>query len=278
MNFLLGASLIILLLFPGLVFRLAYYSTRHGRGFSFTLVEALVVSIIPTALIHLLCMPLTLSYGLNFSELYLIVISDKSGATAVTLASVSGYLKYCLLTYAIAGLAGFIIQRIVRVINLDINIPGFRIHNEWYYQLRGGIVFSSRWRIRRFMRADVVQLDAVVELGKEAYLYSGVIRDFILSKDEGVDRIFLKDAVRQKLIREPVAPAETPASEPLTEEAVKDLISAISRDPVSPAATPEELERIMPPNDDVIPGDNFCLLFKEIKNLNLTYFNLIEVE
>jgi hypothetical protein len=167
MNFLLGASIIILLLFPGLVFRLAYYSSRHGRGFSFTLVEALVISIIPTALIHLICMPLTLKYGLDFSKFYLIVISEKSAAPAISIAGVSGYLKYCLFTYTISAAAGIVVQRLVRRFNLDINIPGFRIHNEWYYQLRGLIVPSRRRRFRRFLQVDIIQLDALVESAKK---------------------------------------------------------------------------------------------------------------
>jgi hypothetical protein len=50
----------------------------------------------------------------------------------------------------------------------------------------------------------------------------------------------------------------------------EDLRAAIGQ--INPTASTSELEQLMAPEDDFIPGDNFCLLFKEIKNLNLTYF------
>lgn len=82
MNFLLGASLIIWLLFPGLFF---------NRGFSFSMVEDLLFSLVPILFIHLLCLPVTLAFGLQFDELYLIVISDKTESGAVTRGAVYGF-------------------------------------------------------------------------------------------------------------------------------------------------------------------------------------------
>lgn len=60
MNFLLGASIIVLLLFPGLVFRLLYLHGRHTRGFSFGIVEELLLSVVPTLPVHLVCLAVTI--------------------------------------------------------------------------------------------------------------------------------------------------------------------------------------------------------------------------
>src|SRR5688572_19780392 len=190
MNFLLGASIIILLLFPGLVFRLLYLNSRYTRGLSFGIVEELLFSLVPTLLIHLIFLPFTSFFNFDLSRLYLMVISHPGGAESLNFFGLRGFMLYCLGTYTLAGLLGALTQRVAMRLNWDINVPLFRIHNEWYYLLRGIFIESARgWR--QFARIEDIKIDAVVDIAGTGYIFSGTLTDFVLSKNEGLDRIYL---------------------------------------------------------------------------------------
>jgi hypothetical protein len=246
-----------------------YLNTPYNRGFSFPLVEELLFSLVPTLFIHLLCLLITLPFGLRFDDLYLIVISEKTGAPAVDREAIYGFLSYCMLTYVVAWLFGLLVQRLAMRFNWDINFPLFLVHNEWYYLLRGMLVTSGTSGRRKFIAVDTVQVDAVVDIAGVAYIYTGIISDFVLSKQEGIDRIYLSDTIRR-----PLAAAETvheDASRLLTEEQAAALLQDAATQDANVDET-QQLETLLHEEGAYyISGTRFCLLFKEIKNLNLTY-------
>lgn len=278
MNFLLGASIIILLLFPGLVFRLLYLNTRHNRGFSFTIAEELLFSLVPTLIIHLLCLPFTHFFSFSLPDLYLMVISHPDGSRPLNLHGLGWFIGYCLSSYLLAGLLGTGVQWLARRFNWDINLPIFRIHNEWYYLLRGVFIQGMNGR-RRFALIEEVKIDALVEIGGKGYVYSGIINDFVLSKNEGLDRIYLKNTIRRPIEQEKEEqPPITEFPDTTQSGGLQELINE-DREIVFPLDDPEQMAALSDrleaywQDDEIyyIPGDRFCLLFSEIKNLNLTY-------
>lgn len=225
------------------------------------------------------------------------MISHPDGAASVNLDSLYWFITYCLDSYVLAGLCGILMRRVAMAKNWDINVPLFRIYNEWYYLLRGMLQRGNRWI---FVKVDDIKVDVVVEFGAKGYVYSGRINDFVLSKSEGFDRIYLRDTIRPPLEKEitktdsqdliqnkpdttSLGHQEAPLENAALLATVENLMNEKSEivfsidDPQQVSELSEQLSDYLEEDEAYfIPGDRFCLLFSEIKNLNLGY--VIQVE
>lgn len=259
MNFLLGTLLIILFLFPGFLFRSWYLNVRHGRSFKSSFVEELLFSIVPTILIHLILSPVVIWLGFNLDGFYLIMINNPAGIDWIANPDFYKILLYCLGTYLLGAVGGLAVRKLAEGLNWDINIPLFRTRNEWYFVLSGFFIHVGRRRI--FVESDVVKIDAVVELNKDAYIYRGTLSDFVLSKEDGIDRIYLSNVVRRRLI---------------LDERREPQISEESKT-VGTQLLPNKGEEYFDERYYQIPGNTFVLPYREIKSLNITYVLIEEV-
>jgi len=276
-NFLLGTLLIILFLFPGFIFRASYLNVLHGRSFRSTFVEELLFSLVPSILIHVLVIVFTLLLtDFSVKGFYFLMINHEQASNWMTNWDILKLIAYCILTYILGYGFGFMFRRyVVERLNWDINIPIFRIRNEWYYILKGFLFQIQRrsgrtWQM--FAEPDEIRVDALFEIGKESFIYRGKLENFVLSKEDGIDRLYLSEVTRRRLEHD-----ENESESKKEEIKKKPQGDYIKREgdklklEIRSGGIPERPRSIIDPRYYTIPGNTFVLPFREIKNLNITY-------
>ena len=249
MNFVLGSFLILILLFPGIIFRISYLQGPYSRQtFNISAFDEIAWSLIPTLFLQtsgFIFVEFLLSVftgsGINLKLMYLLI----TGAPPALIdfiqlkASYLPFIIYNITLFGLAAIAGFILRKIVLSRKLDFKYRFFRIHNEWYYLFNGHYILPKSNDLEKVW---FTQIDALVKADNGDVIYTGALHHFILSKTEGLDRLYLQNVYRRKL----------------SDDLHTNEESLVERD---------EDERYYK-----MPGDLFVLKYDQILNLNIHYF------
>ncbi len=74
-------------------------------------------------------------------------------------------------------------------LEFDRRFAFLRFSNDWYYLLTG-----REWGLKRGADFDLVWLDALVEGGAGAVIYSGRLHSFYLARDGGLESLCITEA------------------------------------------------------------------------------------
>lgn len=261
MNIAFPALLIIGLILPGMVFRYTYARGSWGwtSPISFRSVsDELAYSAIFAVGLHFLWAlgALSLGYSIDFQSLLAFLtgnfgIRGENYARAIkSIAEHPGAIGgYFLTLYGAAAAAGRSSHWLIRKTGLDLKTQVFRFKNEWFYLLTGEAL-SFRGVATDPRPIDGVFLSAVVDHGKESYLYRGIVEDWSFDAGGQLESLRLSLAHRRKL------------------------------DDDRRESPPAMVGSYVPPDDRYyeIRGDLLALRYSEIKTLNLDYFTLADDE
>ena len=101
------------------------------------------------------------------------------------------WLSLYLLTVMGAVAAGSIARRLVWASRLDVHVPMLRLKSEWYYKILG--------RTSGVPRSVLPEADILVDHPEDkSRLYAGVVSGFEVSKDGGIEQVYLQAASRWK--------------------------------------------------------------------------------
>jgi hypothetical protein len=252
MNIAIGALVLLLLIFPGILFRYAYLSGPYSRrNFQSSLSDEVVLSLIPAFLIQALSysvVELILKINVDIS-LLIRLVSQVSGVVAAEFEIIENSILlfsiYNLITCSFGFLAGKLFRNFVAKNNWDIKYHSLRFNNEWYYLLSGRIIdFPGNAGNSR--NINMVRVDVMSESQGNTIIYSGILREFYLSKADGLDRIYLTNVYRRKL----------------NDDSPRELTAPIEQE-----------------FDDryyKMPGDIFVIPYQQIRNINITYYVIEE--
>ncbi len=258
MNIAFGALVIFFLLFPGIVFRISYLDGPYSRRtVQSSFVDELILSLVPAFIVQFLGylvvenLP-TIPVEVDEKLIYQLVTGQPTVDFANIERGLTGFFGYHFLVYIMAFAAGKLIRRIVLRNKLDYKYHFLRIHNEWYYLLTGR--FYTPEAVPENPGVDVYA-DLLVETKEGSYLYSGLVKDFFLSKDNGLDRIYFEQIFRRRLESD------------LTNQ--PDL-----------TIQDEKVEKWLDSRYYEMPGDIFVIPYAQIKNINVRYlyFKAVEME
>ena len=146
------------------------------------------------------------------------------------------FLGYTLLLSATGVGLGYALQQLVLRRGYDQRYKGLRVLNDWdrYFT---GYVLPVEWR----KKLNFIWVDILVDgSGGNAVLYSGVLENYSLNREQVIDQIFISSAIRRHNL---------------------DLSGVL------PAA---EATASQPPNYD-LPGEYLVIPFAQVRNLNITY-------
>ncbi|MEM8901902.1 MAG: hypothetical protein AAGC85_27595, partial [Bacteroidota bacterium] len=225
LNIALGSILLISLLAPGFILRLAYVrgsSSKRAIQTALTidtsLVNQIIFSAIPSLLIHLGSLFVIQQLGVIFRaepDLYIIYkIIDGEGLLdqkefEVIRMGLSSFALYNVILIFLSYRVGKLFRRFVILTGLDLRNPFLRVNNDWYYVFenitentypqkrtlkfylisifRAIFQFNKHKPERDF---DLVYLEVLANIdGREPVIYSGILEDFYLSKTTGLERI-----------------------------------------------------------------------------------------
>lgn len=259
MNIAFSTLVIFLLVLPGVLFRYAY---RKGfwrspvqlgtlpEEISSGILFALIIQLIGVAVVRY-----AIGWHIGFDALLMLLTGWApvgEAQTAEYIASVSEFpfriLSYLLLSNLVFYFAGYGCHKLVRSLKIDLRFDSFRFNNEWYYLFSGEArvfdyavperTFSSIKQVLEEESIDLVYLTCQVETGGTAWLYYGILSDYLFDKKGNLDLLILQAAHRKKLSEVPHQPKE--AEPPLQN----------------------------------IRGHYFVLRYPEVRNLNIEYISL----
>ena len=269
MNIALSTILLFLFLLPGLAFRRFYFTSEFSKEyFKTTPAEVLLMGIIPTITLHWLGLHVVkyvtpidieffpLEFHIPKSEInirlivsYFLNNADK-GISSELIDNITSKLDlivaYNVSLIFFGALIGFLFKVLVRNFKLDRKVKILRFQNEWHYILTSEILDFPRVKklspYTKEGRLSAVYVDALVEASEKdgAILYSGILEDYKLSKNGGLDLIYLTNAFRRPLSADPA----------YNEEERHDIY--------------------------YMPDHYFILKYEQVKNLNIFYDFLVE--
>ena len=193
MNVALGTLLILIILSPGFICRYAFLKGPYSRkNFKPTITEDIFWSLIPAFFIQLTAVFILQQLGLNHSvkTLYLLIAGAEKGIDFQLVDNhLTFFLTYTfillLISYGIGSTARWIVIRY----DLDLKYNIFKVNNEWYYLFRRNLLYQD---------VDFIQLDVLVHSQKGTTLYSGILDDYFLNKEGGIDRLYLLQVTRDR--------------------------------------------------------------------------------
>lgn len=214
MNIAFQALLFLLLLLPGFIFLSAYngkltkdshiplnFPSFSARG---------VLALVAAAGLHLVWVALSNLLGrvggweVALDQVAYLLMGNYANGTASerSIRSMTAdaplVALYFLSLYAFALFAGQALSRCVRRLKLDLRLPWLRYANDWHY-LFSGEVLQFPETLEAAREVDGAFISATVELGGKPYLYVGVLKDYWLNRDGGLDRLLLSAVWRRDL-------------------------------------------------------------------------------
>lgn len=206
MNIALATLFLLILLYPGFIFRRFYYTEEFSREyFKQTITDLLVAAILPSALLHIAGYFLFVQhrYNIDISTIGTL-LSGTSDGVKVTAAFQNIYANagkiviYFIAVSILAALCGLLAKYIVRKLKLDRKFKLFRFQNEWHYIFSGEILDFPRVP-GDASDISIRYIDALVKSDQGTIIYTGILADYVLSKDGGIDRIYLTNVKRRYL-------------------------------------------------------------------------------
>jgi hypothetical protein len=258
MNFALATLTLLIILYPGFLFRRFYFTGEFSKEyFKQSVTDLIFSSILPGFLIHVIGY---LFFVKGRTQIDFITIgtllSGTSDPDKVTAAFKSLYQKgpsvigYFLGVSLVGMLAGFMTKLVVRKLKLDRKVKLFRFQNEWHYIFSGEILDFPKVP-GEAKDIDCSYIDALVRTDEGTVIYTGLLADYILTKDGGIDRLYLTD-VKRRFFKDDFT--KDPAQEPQPEQE---------------------------PDSDryyYLPGRFFILPYDKIINLHITYYKVTPSE
>lgn len=249
MNWAFSAVLFILLLLPGLSFRIAYLSSPYGRTkISTSLADEIVFALVPALVLQTMFILLwnTGLYALNGwvaspSTALTLLSPDKASEDVVRQVNAYFYLfvLHTLGLVALGALAGYGCRKLVRMRRWDERRHWLRSENKWYY------IF----KIDDIIRANGITIvDALVKTSEGDAIYTGTLREFNPERNDKLEGIYI-DTVSRRLLK----------------------------NDVSSEGGPYARTHYTRSHYYHIPGKSFYIPMAHIANLNIWYFQLKEV-
>lgn len=252
MNLVFGSLFLFILISPGLIFRFSYLQGTYAKlTFRVSAVEEIFWALIPAFFLQLLAV-LFVQHVVGVDVKLEIIYQLITGAGVdeinfgIIEQNLPRFLIYLFVLILIAIFLGVFTRATVRKYKLDLKIKFLRFGNEWHYLFSGESFYHSK-RIEA-SSIFLIQIDVVMNSGDGYMIYSGTLEDFYLSKDNGLDRIYLRNVYRRNF------------KDDLGQD--KPNVGYLNRDAD---------ERYY-----AMPGDLFVVTYDKIINLNVTYIALDE--
>ena len=254
MNLILSSILLFILVAPGLIFRFSYLQGTYAKlNFRVSAIDEIFWALIPALFLQLsavLFLENVFNTNIRIDVFYQLLTGAQSAN--VDFNSIRGglfpFLMYTGALIIVSASLGRVLRAIIRKLKLDIRYRFFRLNNEWHYLFSGEILDFPDVP-GESENIEIIQIDLLANTGDGTVIYSGILQDYFLSKDNGLDRIYLSQVYRRKL----------------RDDLSSDLQSSVQ--------TIDQRYYQM-------PGELFVIHYDKIINMNVTYhrFTLEEAE
>jgi hypothetical protein len=229
MNISLGFFVVVvLILFPGLIFRRLFFYGEFSKEFKagHNLITLLAISTVPGLVILVLTF-VTYSYlfvAIDIGEVidkfkdlsspdFRLTNSEDTPVNELLNYKAAPFLGFLYLTSVILGsLSG----RLIRISHLDTKLKLLRFKNYWFYLLNGQqFEFKKLRHLKESNKRHVfTKADVLIDSNSKTHLYSGIVVDYELSDNDctSLNKIMLQNAERYSLKEGKRVPVEIPGN------------------------------------------------------------------
>ncbi len=209
MDIALSGIILLVLVLPGISFAKGYYSREFSNQYSAAEFYNLTLNtIIPSIVFYLLALPLILIFGYTYNfETLFGIISSNDNLVSTSIRRIENH-KYEILIFHIlinsfAFIAGRQLYNIVLKNSLDTKYDFLRYKNIWHYLITARFLnFKQNSEILQTDKIediDYTYIDALITINEKTFIYTGILIDYHLAKDGGLDLLII-DKAQRKLI------------------------------------------------------------------------------
>lgn len=259
MNFAFGTIVILLMLTPGIAFRVSFAkSDTLKSNIDASLAGELMFFLLPAITLHAVATSLLWKFHahIDLYQIYMLIAGGKNEPEfhfSFIQNGLNYFFIYIVVLCITATALGKALQLLVLRFDLDKTFYFLKVSNEW------DILFSGRELDRKLRKnLQFVQIDAVVESKEGDMLFCGFLKKYTLSKTQGLDKIYLVSVVR-RLLKE----------DNKIEESELRKAAENGGNPRSSSGT--LLDKKFDSRYYAMPGNYLIIPYSAIKNINVTY-------
>jgi hypothetical protein len=209
MNIVLGSTVSIVFLLPGILFRKGYFSGEFSKQFvSRDFFQLFINTLLPSLLIYALAWPICCLAGWTYDFTVILgLLADSDKLNTFSIKSIENYqnqiICFLVIVNCFAYFLGILSKLIVIHFWLDVKFSLLRYENIWHYIITAKFfqITRSQFELNKSEIDDIeiVYCVASINIGGENILYNGILFDYQLAHDGGLDLIYLKDAKRRHI-------------------------------------------------------------------------------
>lgn len=213
MEIALGGLVILIILLPGISFRKGYFSEEFSNQYTIRdFFQLFINTLFPSLIAYLLFLPIIyflFGYYYDF-KILLGILSSSEKLVENSIKKIDEY-KFEILTFqviinSISFIFGYKLKDLILKYSYDATNKFFRYKNVWHYILSAKFILFKRSQIEltrdKIEDIDITFIDALSTLGEHSYIYTGILVDYELSVDGGLELLYLKNAQRKFISEE----------------------------------------------------------------------------
>lgn len=213
MDIALSGIILLILVLPGISFAKGFYSGEFSNQYTTSdFYNLLINTLFPSIIFYLLSYPIIyyiFHYDFRF-DILLGLSSSNEDIMKLAITTVEKN-KIAIIFYQISiNIVGYLIgnrlKKYVLSESLDTSYDILKYKNIWHYIITARLLnFEKNSHILQndtVEDVDITHIDALVNVNNETFIYKGILADYQLAKDGGLDLLIVTNAQR-KLISDP---------------------------------------------------------------------------
>lgn len=278
MNIALSTLVIFILILPGIIYRRFYFTEEFSKQyFKQSIFGIFTSSVVPALVLHIIWYFLVPIFSDTTISLNILGYFFSQGDNLViAFENIQKFdieiAIYQISILSFAAVSGFLSKYLIRFYKLDRRRKLFRFQNSWHYLFTGEF-FDFPKAAFDLDKDDVkhieyVYVDALLEIKEGSFIYEGILVDYELSKDGGLEYIILKETYRRLLSDDEKSKILLRNQENVGSLSVKEDTEVYSEETIG---NTEDFHFPIRGHIVVIP-------YKDIKNINFAYYKIVEVD
>ncbi|MFW6275478.1 MAG: hypothetical protein ACOC2M_02475 [bacterium] len=269
MNFALTTLIVFFFLLPGLTYRRFYYTEEFSKQyFKQSFFEVFASTFIPSIILHFIWFNAirTFDYQIDLRVVGQLMTSRDYPTTAFENLqnNLMPIIFYHISILIFAAFSGSASKFIIRKGGFDRKKKILRFQNFWHYIFKGEFFDFPKAAFDlvddKVDEIELLFVDALVELKEGTIIYDGVLVDYELSKEGGLQNISLK-GVRRRFLK------DDPQKKKKADTQIQDVLAGDLSDFTETANRYYE-----------VPGHILIIPYEKIVNLNFSYYKIQELE
>lgn len=208
MEIALGGIVILIILLPGISFRKGYFSEEFSNQYTIRdFFQLFINTLFPSLISYVIFLPIIyfiFGYYYDF-KILLGILSSSEKLVELSINSISVFKFQILLFQTIINstsfYVGYKLKNFILKDSFDAKNKFFRYKNVWHYLLSAKFMLFQRSQIElrnnKIEDIDITFIDALLIVGEHSCIYTGILVDYELSAEGGLDLLYIKNAQRK---------------------------------------------------------------------------------